>query len=374
MGRKAFGEPEFLTHILEVAKDKDRINLPLTVLKNKTGLTKQTVRLYISRLEAKGIVRLEGYGECQELVILKKDFVFPELKAAPKAPKKKKPPKPTVSEPTPKTVSLVPASKRDFVVALVDYDNAFLRARDERFLLSFSKLKELLQEYGEILFADVFISPVNTNPEAIAKLWSAGFQVIACPMRYKDKDGVDTKMIEQAWKYIERTSMTKLIIVSCDRDFDGLHHMATDKGKEVVFIDVAVERDKLEGEDLVQELMSSPLLENYIKAIDFLVNRRTDLLPEERHKVNVIKAIIRAIHTDISKNGCKSFRSLAEVVFQKLRKQKLEGDFRGQTIRTAMDALVKRKVLLKMGSANIREATCTLSAKHQAVQRALRGN
>lgn len=156
---------------------------------------------------------------------------------------------------------------RPLVAVLVDFDNATIGARKEgHYQLSFVRLREYVRQFGQVVFADVFLSPKSTTLENVGMVWSAGFTPIACPRERKDKDAVDAQIKARGRLYIEHSHIQMLVIVSEDQDFAGdpnFVHGVRDLGKEIRFVSVSKLADVLAGTNEARVLQPSRKLQTY---------------------------------------------------------------------------------------------------------------
>ncbi len=131
--------------------------------------------------------------------------------------------------------------KKSRLAILVDYENISREAALTGKILDFEKLLQECLEFGMIDFAFLFVPahlvsyrmPVNI-------IYDKGFNIVACPSAYingiKEKDRVDTIMTKIGSKFVERTDLTHIVIVSHDGDFVPLANEAKFHGKKVIAI------------------------------------------------------------------------------------------------------------------------------------------
>ncbi len=368
MGRKAFGEDRIMEAILKLADGKSVFeDMPMARLKNVTECCEATLKKYLDVLANQGFIRIDcadRRGGIGRIVILKsvlpvvaRPAAIPKPATSPRAPKVSATALPSPPAPLPLPV---PESANPLIVVLVDYDNVYSTILEANSSISFAKLKALVREHGRILFADVFLSPASTKPDVIAKLWDAGFQVIACPMENKDKDSVDAKILTRAVQYLERTHITKLVIVSRDRDFRGLTDQAADMGKDTVFIDVSKEIERLKGADILPMLFPKKETERFERTLSYLMNRQKDHRPGGKERMRILKDIIQIIR---NLNPKCAFRPLVSDVSRELEIQNKAVSERD--VRAALTAIVNVGILVKNESAtrtfyifNINHRTC----------------
>ena len=226
---------------------------------------------------------------------------------------------------------------------LVDWENTVYAGQDNGFTVSFARLKEYVRGMGNIIVADAFVSPYAAREERVVQgLWDAGFQVIACPMRHKDVDAVDTKMIARARQYLAEMPNINICIVSRDNDFSDLKDFADDMHRTVILLNVVEFKKQLAGEDEVTELSEGRERKSLERAYAALVNGQLgNITPDIEHRKEFLKAVIRIVE-----RHCKeqmAFNVLHGTVEQHMRRStRWKGDLR--IIRTALTTLVDHHV------------------------------
>lgn len=155
-----------------------------------------------------------------------------------------------------------PEEKRRFVI-LIDYKNLEDGIKDptERFK-DFSWLLDPILKKGIIEFAFVFIPEQLSGRPAIMQLFHKhGFSPILCPRQIegvitKDKDTVDSRMIDIGMSFIEHSDITDLVIVSGDADFQRLVTFALwrQKSVRIVSAERALSKTLLDMEGQGQKL------------------------------------------------------------------------------------------------------------------------
>jgi len=156
----------------------------------------------------------------------------------------------------------------DGIAVLVDVDNVQAQLDTEGQPVSWGRLKDFLRGLGPLSFSDAFTSPRSfTSPVA---LWDAGFDVIACPMAAKDKDDVDEKIRNRALRYLFLTGISRIVIVSDDRDFLPLVAQAADRGKTVELVSPLRIAPLIVGTDPPHPLDDSRQMRRFLRAISDL--------------------------------------------------------------------------------------------------------
>lgn len=385
MGRPPLGADRFLKELVRMAGNNNLVERPVDMLAIQTGFSRPTVQRYISELSAGGYVKLV-YGDhnsIKRLSIEKREMPFSlaspkkyepestkEPKPSPVPHKPTPPPAPAVPKPAVNPVPMLQPAN-DLIVALVDYDNVIGHARTSGFSLSFEKLRELVRSFGRVLFADAYISQINTRPEVIAKLSKAGFRVLTCPQGYKDKDSVDEKIKGDAHQYLQCTPVGKVLIVSRDSDFHDLAGFAADLHKATIFIDVVKEQSKLAGYDEAPQLVQSRSLERFTKALEHLKTDWSGLGAEEERSVRFLKEIIRAVKDKEKRSPGQNtpFKTLHNLLWQENR-NRWGNIWNEHDLQKAMTALVGDDVLRRnIGTGQNQQAYqyYTLNNNHQAV-------
>ncbi len=160
----------------------------------------------------------------------------------------------------------------DSVIAVVDFDNVAIGAQKAGFNFSWRRLMEFIRSFGRVVLTpEVYLSPyAGRNNSIFGLLWAAGLKPIICPLRGKDRDDVDRKMMNEARTMIDLAGVTTLIIVSGDADFADLVHYAKNRRIKVVQINAADYRDNFEGVDAQPRLHLARTEGSLVRAIELL--------------------------------------------------------------------------------------------------------
>lgn len=324
MGRVPFGNDQMLAAVKKIAEGKERVSEPMKLLEQETGLGAQTIKKYLVELEKLRYFRLhwnERGGQIVALYVLKatetewvtaqRDYIHPAYKK-PVAPHANsngggQSPKPIETKQVPSNPPDSPQGRpklltellkctnggQRFIAVLVDYDNFISNIEFE---VSFYKLKNLVRNYGNILFSEMFVSPTSHKNELVQRIHQSGFTVISCPMATKDKDGVDKIMQDRAQAYMLATAVDTIVIISRDSDFYDLANKAADVHKTVVFIDPAAVRFEIQGTDEVVHLEASRSLSKFSRAAHYLTNGLSGIHSWEQQHVQYLHAIIDCLN------------------------------------------------------------------------------
>jgi uncharacterized protein (TIGR00288 family) len=120
---------------------------------------------------------------------------------------------------------------------LVDYENIANGAVSLGKIFDLKALINMcLENFGIIKVAIVFV-PVHLAEQNLDNFDDAGFDCVVCPRRViheKDKDSVDSRMIQMSEKlFDENSDITDIVIVSNDGDFIPLVNFFKQRGKKV---------------------------------------------------------------------------------------------------------------------------------------------
>ena len=132
--------------------------------------------------------------------------------------------------------------KQNRLAILIDYENISREAALEGKVLDFDKLLNECLQAGFIDFAFIFVPSHLVTYRLPEYIYSKGFYIVSCPSAFnsntqlKEKDKVDTIMSEMGTKFVERTDLTHLVIVSHDGDFVRLANQAKFHGKKVIAV------------------------------------------------------------------------------------------------------------------------------------------
>lgn len=351
MGRKAFGVENVFRILSEgVAKSLNNgLQSPVDYLRGSTGLHNVTIRKYLTQLSDTGYVCLQFGGHRGEEIIylklLKNEFPEGNGREAAVSALVSRQEEPAEKQSS-KFVSVPLVPQQSLVAALVDFDNTEITAKNNGFDVSFAKLRDYLRKFGQVIFADVFLSPFATRPETISRLWDAGFTVIACPQGWKDKDAVDEKMRLRAGDYLREMNIGKIIIVSRDQDFRELGNRAANLHKETVFVDIVAIQEAVRGHDIVPELKLTPTGERFSRIVDCLANNGPVMAAEEERKRFVKDIILAILRRERDSSKQDSFKPLCDYVMAELQ-QRWHRAFSPDNYKEAMTVLVQRQVLIK---------------------------
>ncbi|MBI4692352.1 MAG: NYN domain-containing protein [Candidatus Terrybacteria bacterium] len=124
--------------------------------------------------------------------------------------------------------------KRKKIIALIDFENISRHAVDQGKIIDFKKLHQLLSEFGEIVFAFVFIPDhyVYSLPDDLNNL---GFEIILCQKMKDDsdklEDTVDINIIQTGMKFCLFDEITDIVMVGHDRHMTYLIKEAKNRKK-----------------------------------------------------------------------------------------------------------------------------------------------
>lgn len=229
------------------------------------------------------------------------------------------------------------------VAVLVDFDNVQMCARQYgRYELSFPRLRDFVRNFGQVVFVDVFLSPVSTTEQNVAMLWQAGFTPVACPLEMKDRDSVDSQIKARGRQYA--LFVDQIVVVSEDTDFSldpNFTHYIRDLGKEVSFIRVSEKRDQLAGSNPVRELNFSRKTESWLYILDKIENGAPIEESEGRERA-LVGAVFAALRQ--SPQPC-FFRVLHQRVCDYLSGRKF--GHKSEDVRRLLTAMVDRKLIVK---------------------------
>lgn len=366
MSRMPYGEEKFFGDIIALVGAGNRLNSPLAALREKTGLCEPTVRKYVGALEERELIAIHENLKSGFLELLSRSFKNGAMI---------KPAATPVAGPLLVAASKPPTVEKPGMVVLVDFDNTVGVARDSHFVVSFKKLKEVLRTLGRIVFADAFLSATTTNPQTVALLWQAGFQVITCPMGSKDTDAVDSKILWRARQYLRESSIAAAVIVSQDRDFSELVNFAADLGKEAVLFNVGEHKAAIQGTEaeIVIELPRGRLVALFMKAVDLAGNGLSGFNPDDELRVRFVKDLIAAIREkeDEDRRGGRNHPTfhILSGCMQGVLGSRWRQTFREPDFRTALTAMIEKGVITK--NANRVSTFYTLNTEHPAVKASL---
>jgi hypothetical protein len=132
--------------------------------------------------------------------------------------------------------------KKNHLLLLVDWENVARAAAIEGKILDIEKLCEECLEVGFLEFKFIFAPDHLVSYRMPTRsIYNRGFYIITCPSKYgenelKEKDRVDTIMSEIGKKFIERSDITHIVIVTHDGDFTRLSNIAKDHRKKIIAI------------------------------------------------------------------------------------------------------------------------------------------
>ncbi len=142
--------------------------------------------------------------------------------------------------------------KLNHLLVLIDYENIIISIRSEeiaeRKVFDFDKLREECLLIGAIDFSFVFIPEHMLNVDKVSTsrdrfyyglsdyFNDKNLKIIACPSKaIKEKDRVDYIMTEFGKDFINLIpTLTHIVIVAMDGDYNNLANKAKDQKKEVV--------------------------------------------------------------------------------------------------------------------------------------------
>lgn len=366
MGRKALDCELIFEALKNLAGIGVELRAPINHLQQELRWSSPTINKYLRRLHDAGVVSFV-YGSYKSIVAVKllmdklpeklcEPMVADPTESKPEA----TPPEPTVvsadqDEPkAPEALKAEPklepqAESRKSIAVFVDYENAVRRAQEAGFHISFTRLLEEMRVRGNVVFAEVFIPPhVGRQEVEVRKLWDAGWVVIYCPLRHKDKDAVDEKLSLRARDIVRETNVSGIVIVSEDVDFMPLMSYAKNHGKSVERF-LPSEHQELAGCEHPRELFQRPEIRCWQSAVDIALGQSSAGTPDEQGRADFIRAIVKTMH------GVERQRSHRELDFNGLidliwRLIKSEWNRYGYSIgmaREAISTLVERKVVVR---------------------------
>jgi len=127
---------------------------------------------------------------------------------------------------------------RPKIGVLLDYENIASEAISKGSTISFKGLSNLFKECAKLgnlilpmaFLPDHFIKN-STGGDVLQDLHTAGFYPIPCKStNSKNKDKVDSIMVEVGKSLIDETQISRIVIVSHDGDFIPLFNYATSHG------------------------------------------------------------------------------------------------------------------------------------------------
>lgn len=126
-------------------------------------------------------------------------------------------------------------------LVLVDYENIYLSLALEGKIVDLNKLVELIIDLKVIIKgAFVFVPNSFLTDSFIEEFYESGFYTIACPsydnQKAKEKNRVDSLMVEFAKLFYESAYIDTVIIVSNDADFTRIINYFKLRNKEVIVI------------------------------------------------------------------------------------------------------------------------------------------
>ncbi|MEW5907805.1 MAG: NYN domain-containing protein [Patescibacteria group bacterium] len=123
-------------------------------------------------------------------------------------------------------------------IVLIDYENISFKAIEKGEIIDFQKLHEFLLEFGEIIFAFIFLPDhrVYSLPENLSDL---GFEIVLCQKTIesdKTEDTVDIHLIQSGMKFCNFSEITDIIVVGHDKHMTHLIKEAKNRKKQVSII------------------------------------------------------------------------------------------------------------------------------------------
>lgn len=259
--------------------------------------------------------------------------------------------------PTPAPSHRPAAPVAEGIAVLVDVDNVQAQLDTEGNPVSWTRLKDFLRGLGPLSFSDAFISPRSFTKPAV--LWDAGFDVIACPMAAKDKDDVDEKIRNRALRYLFLTGITRIVIVSDDRDFLPLVAQAADRGKSVELISPTRIAPLIVGTDPPHTLDDSRQMRRFLRAIGDLRSGNPQIPNLDR---DFLAAVAAHARTDLVDGHGRALRGVKD----RIRPHLFPRWSRHFQTANVADAL---KALVRSGAFQLTDDGMRLNESHDLWQR-----
>jgi len=252
---------------------------------------------------------------------------------------------------------------------LIDGSNAVLSARDADFGISWERLKKLLRAYGKIMGGKplIFFSERDRMREVRGAAHRAGFLCVICPMSTKDRDSVDTAIIDYATNFIVDPDIPKfgVLVVSRDRDLHRIREMGENHDRVVITVNVLEHQSDIEGEEVPFELEGSKHIEAFNRALSFFEAGR-GLDPEAEEYLQLLTAVIHILK-ERDDQAELSFTPLLQYVRINLPDE-LQKRY-GRILQAALTVLVDAGLLLKNRERTI--VTYSLDRTHPLFSRLL---
>ena len=360
-----------------------------------TNFRELTINKHLAALEALGYIKLENGGssisilkrnvptqeELDEAARVRPVVMIPVGAAQPLT----EPVLPTTPEPAKPVVikPMIPAelprptqeriAKLPNVAVLVDLDNTESRALETGFQISYARLKEKLREFGNLIFADVFVSPTAVkNSGLVAQLWDAGFTVIACPMETKDRDAVDAKMNWRGREYVAGGGIDTIVVVSVDRDFKDLGEFAADRHKRVIFFRVTEHKEAIQGKNGEVPLGLGRSVAQKLQTVKELTENAQSFTNDQQARFiqDVIRQMAEVFRRHPDRMGFKVLKIRTLQLLLPSEWKKIHDDSLDRELEQAMSALKEGGVLQKTDTGS--SVHYTLNRSHPAVIRAIR--
>ncbi len=281
--------------------------------------------------------------------------------------------------------NLAEPRETETVIAAIDFDNVTIGAQRAGFNLSWGRLIEFIRSFGKIaLTPEVYLPPqANRNENIFGVLWAAGIKPVICPLRNKDRDDVDRKMLLEARRMMDVPGVTTLLIVSSDGDFDDLVHYAKDRKIKVVQVNVANHRAELEGTDAQPKLRLARMEGSLVRAVE-LLTEKTDLHRElvhgslpalEKNEAVFIATVIQLIFDRESERELSphesAFNRISDAIGFKLNSIAKYRRVSAEKLRAALSELRSANVLRRLEDQSLAVTYYLLDREHPATIHAL---
>lgn len=252
---------------------------------------------------------------------------------------------------------------------LVDFENTVLSAAEREFPVSFSRLRDFLRNFGDIVFAEVFVGPKHRDADRV--LADADWRVIACPLSRKEMDAVDATLLESVQRIIShfRESVDQLVVVTRDRELlRSIEAAAKDRGVRVLPVDILTVRKDVEGEDASPQIYVGPEVRRFTRILrDYQKAAPGGLAAEEipTQHLAFVKDVLEAL-TRRDETTRAPFRVLEEYANSKLEPR--WDRIKRSWLRAALTALAHLEVLSKHQTVGGTFTYYTLNRSHPLVE------
>ncbi len=245
----------------------------------------------------------------------------------------------------------VPTTREPGAVVLIDLENAMRGFGDmHRRKLSFQKLFEVLaNEFNPVYRWEVFAPPyIAADPKIVQLLREAGFtHVCLCFKGHKDKDQVDSVMMESGRYHARESTAGTIVIVSEDADFAPLASYAKSLGKAAKTYAVS-DHPELALEAPVQNAESALYDERALATVLqlYLASPSSPVLATEEPRLNFLKRVAAAVYAVEARDG-NNWHAITHRNFGTLarRVQELLPAMAERHIKTALGVLKDAEVL-----------------------------